>query len=45
MTAAAVAAARTGGPPDDDHHPLLEHVAGWVLTILLAVLIARFGPL
>ncbi|MCC3650067.1 MULTISPECIES: SCO1431 family membrane protein [Streptomyces] len=44
MTAAAVVAARTGGPSDDDH-PLLEQIAGWVLTIVLAMLIARFGPL
>ncbi|MFI0987258.1 SCO1431 family membrane protein [Streptomyces exfoliatus] len=36
--------ARTGGPEDDDRGPkLLEHVLGWTLVVLLAVLVTRAG--
>ncbi|MFF2776698.1 SCO1431 family membrane protein [Streptomyces sp. NPDC058052] len=35
---------RTGGPEDDDRGPrLLEHVLGWTLVVLLAVLVTRAG--
>ncbi|WP_411110802.1 SCO1431 family membrane protein [Streptomyces sp. c-19] len=36
--------ARTGGPEDDDRGPkVLEHVLGWTLVVLLAVLVTRAG--
>ncbi|MFE5731559.1 SCO1431 family membrane protein [Streptomyces sp. NPDC056528] len=35
--------ARTGGPRDDDGPKLLEHVLGWTLVVLLAVLVTRAG--
>lgn len=35
--------ARTGGPRDDDGPKILEHVLGWTLVVLLAVLVTRAG--
>ncbi|MFJ2935889.1 SCO1431 family membrane protein [Streptomyces sp. NPDC087219] len=35
--------ARTGGPKDDGGPKLLEHVLGWTLVVLLAVLVTRAG--
>ncbi|MFF1511784.1 SCO1431 family membrane protein [Streptomyces sp. NPDC058326] len=36
--------ARTGGPQDDDWGPkIVEHVLGWTLVVLLAVLVTRAG--
>ncbi|MFF8995395.1 SCO1431 family membrane protein [Streptomyces sp. NPDC014983] len=36
--------ARTGGPPD--HGPeILEHVLGWVLVVVTAMLVTRLGLL
>ncbi|MGW0121661.1 SCO1431 family membrane protein [Streptomyces sp. NPDC003327] len=50
MTASTVTAARlrsrarTGGPGDDERGPkILEHVLGWTLVVLLAVLVTRAG--
>ncbi|MFF8291945.1 SCO1431 family membrane protein [Streptomyces sp. NPDC016309] len=42
--AAALAAprARTGGPKDDGPE-LLEHILGWVLVVVLAMLVTRLG--
>ncbi|MER8040972.1 SCO1431 family membrane protein [Streptomyces hydrogenans] len=34
---------RTGGPRDDRGPELLEHVLGWTLVVLLAVLVTRAG--
>ncbi len=34
--------ARTGGPRDDGPK-ILEHVLGWTLVVLLAVLVTRAG--
>ncbi|GAA2460450.1 MULTISPECIES: SCO1431 family membrane protein [Streptomyces] len=44
--AAAVAAvrARTGGPQDDGPQ-LLEHVLGWVLVVVFAMLVTKVGLL
>ncbi|MFJ5532068.1 SCO1431 family membrane protein [Streptomyces sp. NPDC093261] len=46
MTAISAAAARlrirTGGPRDDDPKAL-EHVVGWVLVVVLAMLVTRLG--
>ncbi len=39
----ALVRARTGGPRDDDGPKLLEHVLGWTLVVLLAVLVTRAG--
>ncbi|MFE1579012.1 SCO1431 family membrane protein [Streptomyces fradiae] len=48
MTANAAAApllrACTGGPKDDGPE-LLEHVLGWVLVVLVAMLVTRAGLL
>ncbi|MFF8833074.1 SCO1431 family membrane protein [Streptomyces sp. NPDC015131] len=43
---AAVAAprTRTGGPKDDGPE-LLEHILGWVLVVVLAMLVTRVGLL
>ncbi|KAF4409691.1 MULTISPECIES: SCO1431 family membrane protein [Streptomyces] len=47
MTAASVAAnrtsarARTGGPSDDDN--LMEHIAGWALVVVVAMLATQLG--
>ncbi|MFI9117469.1 MULTISPECIES: SCO1431 family membrane protein [Streptomyces] len=35
--------ARTGGPADDQGPKILEHVLGWTLVVLLAVLVTRAG--
>ncbi|MFJ7987984.1 SCO1431 family membrane protein [Streptomyces sp. NPDC096351] len=35
--------ARTGGPHDDRGPKILEHVLGWTLVVLLAVLVTRAG--
>ncbi len=35
--------ARTGGPTDDQGPKILEHVLGWTLVVLLAVLVTRAG--
>ncbi|MFH8409457.1 SCO1431 family membrane protein [Streptomyces sp. NPDC018019] len=44
-TAAAPAAtasrARTGGPKDDSN--LLEHIVGWTLVVVLAMLLTQTG--
>ncbi|MET9432099.1 MULTISPECIES: SCO1431 family membrane protein [unclassified Streptomyces] len=44
MTAAAAAAprVRTGGPKDDGPE-LLEHILGWVLVVVFAMLVTRVG--
>ncbi|MFI6108777.1 SCO1431 family membrane protein [Streptomyces sp. NPDC093595] len=46
MTTAAAAAprVRTGGPKDDGPQ-LLEHILGWVLVVLFAMLVTRAGLL
>lgn len=44
MTAASVAATRTGGPPEDEHN-LIEHISGWALVVVVAMLITRLGLL
>jgi len=36
--------ARTGGP-EDDGPKILEHVLGWILVVLFAVLVTRAGLL
>ncbi|MFI5524789.1 SCO1431 family membrane protein [Streptomyces platensis] len=35
--------ARTGGPKDDS--PLLEHILGWTLVVVLAMLLTQTGLL
>ncbi|MEU0333784.1 SCO1431 family membrane protein [Streptomyces sp. NPDC006193] len=46
MTAhsATVTRALTGGP-EDDGPDLVEHVMGWVLVVVLAMLVTRLGLL
>ncbi|MEU8591391.1 SCO1431 family membrane protein [Streptomyces sp. NPDC048664] len=34
--------ARTGGPKDD-RNPLSEHIAGWTLVVVLAMLVTQLG--
>ncbi|GGY74253.1 SCO1431 family membrane protein [Streptomyces omiyaensis] len=34
---------RTGGPGEDRGPEILEHVLGWTLVVLLAVLVTRAG--
>ncbi|MFF0012505.1 SCO1431 family membrane protein [Streptomyces sp. NPDC005374] len=41
---AARAHARTGGPKDDGPH-ILEHVAGWTLVAVIAMLVTQLGLL
>ncbi|WP_106969851.1 MULTISPECIES: SCO1431 family membrane protein [unclassified Streptomyces] len=36
--------ARTGGPKDDGT-PYLEHVLGWTLVVVLAMLVTQLGLL
>ncbi|MFF8311066.1 SCO1431 family membrane protein [Streptomyces lydicus] len=40
-TTATAARARTGGPKDDS--TLLEHLAGWTLVVVLAMLLTQTG--
>ncbi|GAA5614843.1 hypothetical protein Spla01_06046 [Streptomyces platensis] len=42
-TAATASRARTGGPKDDSR--LLEHVLGWTLVVVLAMLLTQTGLL
>ncbi|WP_431985955.1 SCO1431 family membrane protein [Streptomyces griseoflavus] len=42
--AATVTRARTGGPREDGPK-ILEHVMGWTLVVVLAVLVTRLGLL
>ncbi|MFE7130374.1 SCO1431 family membrane protein [Streptomyces sp. NPDC057638] len=42
-TAPAVPRSRTGGP--DDGPELLEHVLGWILVVVVAMLVTRLGLL
>ncbi|MFJ1973446.1 SCO1431 family membrane protein [Streptomyces sp. NPDC087903] len=46
MTAhsATAARARTGGPRDDGPK-VLEHVVGWTLVVVIAMLVAQLGLL
>ncbi|HEY8983536.1 MAG TPA: SCO1431 family membrane protein [Streptomyces sp.] len=46
MTAnsATVTRVRTGGP-EEDGPKVLEHVLGWVLVVVLAMLVTRLGLL
>ncbi|MBA5225098.1 SCO1431 family membrane protein [Streptomyces griseoaurantiacus] len=47
LSAAAAAArphARTGGPKDE-HPAHLEHVLGWTLVVVLAMLVTQLGLL
>lgn len=39
-----VARARTGGP-DDDGPKIVEHIMGWVLVVVVAMLVTRAGLL
>ncbi|MFF0082719.1 SCO1431 family membrane protein [Streptomyces canus] len=42
--AATAARARTGGPKDDGPK-VLEHVAGWTLVAMIAMLVTQLGLL
>ncbi|MEU3093712.1 SCO1431 family membrane protein [Streptomyces sp. NPDC006967] len=42
--AATVTRARTGGPQEDGPK-ILEHVMGWTLVVLLAMLVTQLGLL
>ncbi|MPY60992.1 SCO1431 family membrane protein [Streptomyces spongiae] len=46
MTATATTAARvrTGGPKDDGPK-IVEHIAGWILVVALAMLVTSLGLL
>ncbi|MCF1510009.1 SCO1431 family membrane protein [Streptomyces glomeratus] len=48
MTSASATAARlrarTGGPRDDGPK-IVEHIAGWVLVVVLAMLVTQLGLL
>ncbi|GAB2798602.1 SCO1431 family membrane protein [Streptomyces daliensis] len=33
----------TGGPSDEERRKLIEQIAGWTLTVLVAVLATRLG--
>lgn len=45
-TAAAPARVRTGGPQDDgDGAKVFEHVLGWTLVVVIAMLVAQLGLL
>ncbi|MEU0676642.1 SCO1431 family membrane protein [Streptomyces sp. NPDC006172] len=41
-TATAPARARTGGPRDDGPE-IFEHVLGWALVVVVAMLVAQLG--
>jgi hypothetical protein len=43
-TSATAVRVRTGGPQDDGPK-ILEHVTGWILVVVLAMLVARLGLL
>ncbi|WP_256107128.1 SCO1431 family membrane protein [Streptomyces sp. ODS05-4] len=43
-TAAAALRARTGGP-EDDGPQILEHILGWVLVVVTAMLVTQVGLL
>ncbi|GHD37724.1 SCO1431 family membrane protein [Streptomyces galbus] len=43
-SATAHAHARTGGPKDDGPR-ILEHVAGWALVLVVAMLVTQLGLL
>ncbi|MFD7713529.1 SCO1431 family membrane protein [Streptomyces sp. NPDC059785] len=43
-TTASAARARTGGPQDDGPK-ILEHVLGWTLVVVLAMLVTQLGLL
>ncbi|MET9911345.1 SCO1431 family membrane protein [Streptomyces sp. NPDC006476] len=46
MTVHSVTAARTRtGGPRDDGPKILEHVMGWTLAVVVAMLVAQFGLL
>lgn len=47
MTAhtAAATRVRTGGPKDDDGPKILEHVLGWTLVVVVAMLVVQLGLL
>ncbi|BDE38185.1 hypothetical protein SLITK23_14300 [Streptomyces lividans] len=47
MTAHSAAATRvrTGGPKDDDGPKILEHVLGWTLVVVVAMLVVQLGLL
>ena len=46
MTAHTATAARTRtGGPEDDGPKILEHVAGWVLVAVIAMLVTQLGLL
>ncbi|MGW0822765.1 SCO1431 family membrane protein [Streptomyces sp. NPDC002845] len=36
--------ARTGGP-EDDGPKIVEHIMGWILVVVLAMLVTRLGLL
>ncbi|MEV6943585.1 SCO1431 family membrane protein [Streptomyces sp. NPDC051172] len=44
MTAHPAAAARTGGP-EQDGPKILEHVMGWTLVMVVAMLVTQLGLL
>lgn len=46
MTASTTAAARarTGGP-EDEGPKVLEHIAGWTLVVVIAMLVTQLGLL
>nr|WP_107120495.1 SCO1431 family membrane protein [Streptomyces antibioticus] len=43
-TTAARARTRTGGPQDDGPK-VLEHIAGWTLVVVIAMLVTQLGLL
>ncbi|MDX6349224.1 MAG: hypothetical protein QOF84_4014 [Streptomyces sp.] len=45
MTEMTAPRARTGGPSGDDGMKVLEHVLGWTLVVLLAMLVTGLGLL
>jgi hypothetical protein len=44
MTAPAATVARTGGPREDGPR-ILEHLMGWTLVVVLAMLVTQLGLL
>ncbi|WP_454315917.1 SCO1431 family membrane protein [Streptomyces phaeoluteigriseus] len=42
-TAAATAARTRTGGPEDDGPEILEHVVGWVLVVVVAMLVTQLG--